>query len=320
MKKTTTRLLLLLALLPAALPCAAQRAARSAADSELLKYIRSEGADAACGVCLAAAQRQAEKADADRLKRRTVGMALVPGGKYRVGSPQGVGDPDEKPAADVSLDAFYIDRNEVTLGDYVQFARATGGNYPEWLKPGGRYNIATGTDKYYRRLDGLIKTCDNCPVFGVTWEDAGAYCAWKKRRLPTEAEWEAAARAGSAETYAFGESELLAGTYAWLEDNSGEVPHPVGTRKANKFGLNDMQGNVWEWVADFYGKTYYEDRPSRDPQGPRLGEEHIIRGGSWASDADSGRPANRAANKKPNDDIGFRCAISESELSKEPGL
>ena len=318
MKITLARVLLGFSLfLQAAAPGAAQP---FSADSELLNYIRGETADPACGVCLSAAERHSEAAARERRQKLTAGMALVPGGKYRLGSPAGTGDPDEKPAAEIDLPAFYIDKNEVTLGEYMQFARSTGGSYPEWAKPEGKYNIATGTDKYYSRLAGLTKTCDKCPVFGVTWEDARAYCRWKKRRLPTEAEWEAAARGGSDEAFSFGSSSAGAEVYAWLETNAGEVPHPVGTKKPNKYGLWDMHGNVWEWVADFYNKAYYAGRPARSPQGPDAGAEHVIRGGSWASDAYSARSGNRAGTPKPNDDIGFRCVVAESELSKEPGL
>lgn len=299
-------------------PLAAQRARY--ANSELLNYIRGDNTDPACGVCLTAADRHIEATTLERLQKRVTGMALVPGGKYLLGSPAGTGDPDEKPAAEINLSAFYIDKNEVTLGDYLHFARSTGGSYPEWSKPEGKFNIKTGSNKYYRRLEGITKTCDNCPVFGVTWEDANAYCRWKKRRLPTETEWEAAARGGSKEAFSFGPSETGAEAYAWLETNSGEIPHPVGTKKPNKYGLWDMHGNVWEWVSDVYNKAYYAARPARNPQGPDSGTEHVIRGGSWASDAYSARSGNRAGTIKPNDDIGFRCSLSETELSKKPGL
>jgi formylglycine-generating enzyme required for sulfatase activity len=304
--------------LACAAPAAAQGRARAAADSELLNYIMGEGADPSCGVCLGAARRHMEDLARERLLKKTAGMAFIPGGPRRLGSPDGLGDPDERPAAEIKLSPFYIDKTETTLADYTAFARATGGNYPEWLKPEGKFNLVTGTEKYYRRLDLLIKTCPSCPVFGVSWDDAQAYCKWKKKRLPTEAEWEAAARAGSDEAYSFGAS-TAAETYAWLETNSGETPHPVGTRKPNKYGLSDMHGNVWEWVADYYNKDYYATRPTRDPQGPETGQEHVIRGGSWAFDAELARSGNRASTKRPNDDIGFRCAASEAELTREPG-
>lgn len=306
----TVRLLLLLLL---AAPLGAQPAPFG--DSELLNYLRSPASDPACGVCLNSAVKFFSDRAKAELEKKTAGMALVPAGAYRLGSPDGVGDPDEAPGADVVLDAFYIDRTEVTLGDYMAFVKATGGNHPEWLKPGGKFNYETGADPYYRRLAGVIKTCGRCPVFGVTWENAKAYCASRARRLPTEAEWEAAARAGSAGKYSFGDSPAAAGDYAWYEVNSGETPHPVGQKKPNKLGIYDMHGNVWEWTADIYYAGAYASRPRRNPPAQQTGgREAVIRGGSWAFDADSMRSGNRASTRKPNDDIGFRCAVSESEL------
>ena len=297
-------------------PLAAQRATRSAADSELLNYIRADNSDPACGVCLNAARKHKEDAAREKPPRIPAGMASVPGGVYRLGSPEGTGDPDEKPAADIKLSSFYIDKTEVTVGAYLKFSSATAGNYPEWKKPGGKFNLETGSDKYYQHLEGITKSCPSCPVFGVTWEDAAAYCRWNKKRLPTEAEWEAAARAGSAAAFSFGNAPEDAKAYAWLESNSGAGPHPVGIKKANKYGISDMHGNVWEWVADRYDKAYYELRPSIDPQGPEKGKEHVIRGGSWDFDEDAARSGNRASTDNSNDDIGFRCAVSESEFLK----
>ncbi len=319
MKTTPIRLILFFSsaaiLLPS--PAHSQRRAGAATDTELLEYMRGSGADPACGVCLNSANKSAENAIREKLLKKAAGMALVPADTRRLGSPEGVGDPDEKPAAPITLDAFYIDKTEVTLGDYTKFSTAASGNYPEWMKPGGKFNIYTGTDKYYRRLAGLIKTCGDCPVFGVSWADASAYCRWVNKRLPTEAEWEAAARAGSDGLFSFGNSPDAAGSFSWNETNSGGVPHPVATKKPNGYGLSDMNGNVWEWTSDFYGRKYYGARPSRNPAGPPLGDEHVIRGGSWAGDADSSRSANRAGTSGPNDDIGFRCAVSEAELLKE---
>lgn len=300
-------------------PLAAQSVSRGAAESDLLNYIRGDNAVPACGICLNSALKHLENAEQEKLLKKTAGMARVPGGIHRLGSPEGTGDPDEKPAADIKLSSFYLDKTEVTIGNYAQFTRVTGANYPEWQKPGGKFNLATGSDKYYQHLEGLTRTCPACPVFGVTWEDAAAYCRWNKKRLPTEAEWEAAARAGSSDAYSF-KAPDKAEDFAWLQTNSEKAPHRTGTRKPNKYGLSDMHGNVWEWVSDFYDKTYYAQRPYKDPQGPLKGDEHVIRGGSWDFDADSARSGNRASTDSPNDDIGFRCAVSESELSKEPKL
>ncbi|MDO8803629.1 MAG: SUMF1/EgtB/PvdO family nonheme iron enzyme [Elusimicrobiota bacterium] len=316
--KITISGLILLVLFSAA-PLAAQRQTQSAAESELLRYIRGESADPACGVCLSTARRHLEDSAREKLSKRAAGMAKVPAGEYKIGAEKGKGEPDELPRHAVRLDAFYLDTREVTIAEYQDFVKATRGNQPEWAKPGGKFNLETGKDKYYRRLEGLIKSCPSCPVFGVFWEDADAYCRWKNKRLPTEAEWEAAAAAGSPNKYSFGDSDADAGDFSWSETNSGEIPHKAGSKGPNALGLYDMHGNVWEWVQDFYGKTYYEGSPKKNPKGPETGRDHVIRGGSWASAADEMAVTNRASYTKANDDIGFRCAVSESDLLREPG-
>lgn len=307
-------------LLLLAAPLAAQRQTQSAADSELLRYVHSENADPSCGACLNAARSYSEGVAREKLLKMTAGMAKVPAGEYKIGAIKGTGEPDELPRHTVLLDAFYLDKREVTIAEYLEFVKTTGSNQPEWSKPGGKFNLETGKDKYYRRLEGVIKTCPSCPVFGVFWEDAAAYCRWKNRRLPSEAEWETAAAAGSPNKYSFGDSEADAGDFAWNETNSGETPHKSGSKGPNALGFHDMHGNVWEWVQDFYDKTYYSSGLKKNPKGPESGRDHVIRGGSWASAADEMAITNRASYGKANDDIGFRCAVSESELSRGPGL
>ena len=301
-------------------PLRAQFPGRDIARSELLKYIQGESADPACGVCLKAANSHFEDIARKKILKLTAGMAKVPAGDYKIGSEKGRGEPNEQPRHPVLLDAFYLDQREVTIAEYQEFVKATQGNHPEWAKPGGKFNLETGGEKYYRRLGGLIKSCPSCPVFGVFWEDAAAYCRWKNRRLPTEAEWEAAASAGSPNKYSFGDSEADAGDFSWNEKNSGGVPHKTGGKGPNALGFYDMHGNVWEWVQDFYGKTYYAESPRKDPKGPETGRERVIRGGSWASAPDEMAVTNRASYAKANDDVGFRCAVSESELTREPGF
>ncbi|MDD5209490.1 MAG: SUMF1/EgtB/PvdO family nonheme iron enzyme [Elusimicrobiales bacterium] len=313
--KTTFTLLSLWLLLTGAADCFAQRASRG--DSELISYIRSGTADPACGVCLGSATKYFKERHAGELAKKTAGMALVPAGEYRIGAEKGKGEPDELPMHAVSLDAFYMDKTEVTLADYLTFAKTTGGNYPEWAKPSGKFNLETGKEKYYRRLEGLIKDCPSCPVFGIFWSDAAAYCAYKKRRLPTEAEWEAAATGGTSVKYNFRDSTADAGNFAWFAANSGELPHKTACKSPNAFGMYDMNGNVWEWVSDFYGRNYYQASPRRNPKGPETGKEHVIRGGSWASDADEMASTNRASYGKANDDIGFRCAASQKDILAE---
>lgn len=279
----------------------------------VISYIGSPEAGKTCGACLASADAfLAEKRQAD-LREKTKDMAYIPAGEYLTGSSEGEGEPDEHPRRKVRLGAFFIEKYEVTIADYMKFAADTGDNYPEWSKPGGKFNIDTGGESYYKRLSVVLKTCGTCPVIGVTDKNAAAYCKSKNRRLPTEAEWEAAARGGSDAEFSFGDSPARIGDYAWYDGNSDQKPHPVGSRKSNKYGLYDMHGNVWEWVSDMYDKEYYGKSPKMDPV-QTIGRESVIRGGSWSFDADSLRSANRASTYKANDDIGFRCAVSESAI------
>ncbi|GEM_PF-1658161 len=297
-----------------AYPSPALTAGRDNQGSELLRYIQSEGANPACGVCLGAAQKYFSDKEKSEVAKLTGGMVRVESGRYRLGSPDSIGDPDEHPSEEIALDAFYIDRAEVSIKDYMQFVTASGANHPEWAAPNGRFNMTTGTKDYYKRLSTLVKACTSCPVFGVSWENANAYCHWKKRRLPTEAEWEAAARAGTGDPYPSGLLPVGTVAYAWILDNAKSVPHPAAQKKPNRLGLYDMYGNVWEWVGDFYDKDYYARRSITNPDGPKTGKEHAIRGGAWSSDMYSARPGNRASSRDANDDIGFRCAVSETAL------
>jgi formylglycine-generating enzyme required for sulfatase activity len=299
-----------------AVPAAPQPAPVRGLNEEKAAFIVSPAGAAACGGCLASADDFLLQKRVTALKNRTAGMALIPGGDYKIGSPQDLGDPDEHPRHDVQLPAFYLDAREVTIADYMKSVKATQANYPEWGKPGGKFNIQTGAYPHYRRVSGLIDTCPSCPVIGVTAQDAAAYCERAGKRLPTEAEWEAAARAGSDAAFSFGDSAAAIDAYAWYEDNSGGLPHPVGSKKPNAFGLYDMHGNVWEWTSDFYAKGYYAASERNAPTGPAAGRENSIRGGSWAFDADSLRSANRASSSRANDDIGFRCAAGKAELER----
>ena len=145
-------------LLACAAPLCAQFS-REHSKSDLIDYIQGAGANPACGVCLGAANKYLDDKEKDEIAKLTAGMAYIPTGRYKLGSPATIGDPDEHPVEEIALDAFFIDKTEVSLKDYKQFTKATSANQPEWDIPGGRFNLATGSKDYYKRLAPLIKTC-----------------------------------------------------------------------------------------------------------------------------------------------------------------
>jgi len=189
--------------------------------------------------------------------------------------------PDELPA------------HEVTLSEY-------------WI---GKYEV---TDAQYREQGS-----DNRPVTNVSWRDADVFCRRNGWRLPTEAEWEYAARAGSRTAWSFGDDEKALGEFAWFRENSGMGLHPVGTKEPNAWGLHDMYGNAWEWVNDWGGP--YKAEAQVDPNGPSTGVVHVLRGGAFGGTPRYLRSAFRIRNQPSNRFrfIGIRCARG---LSPPPPL
>jgi formylglycine-generating enzyme required for sulfatase activity len=215
---------------------------------------------------------------------------------------------DDQPAHLVYIDSFWMDKYEVTSEKYARFAEATGRRKPfHWV--GGK--IPAAMEKF--------------PVYNVTWDDAVAYCKFVGKRLPTEAEWERAARGGVEKTMFPWGNELAQqrGRQGGEESDSAEssakrarygYPNgaaPVGSYAPNGFGLYDMIGNVWEWVNDWYDQYYYSITPDKNPPGPESGLYRVIRGGGW-SDYDERILAlyyrNFTNSDLPSNTVGFRCA------------
>jgi len=260
------------------------------------------------------------------------GMVLVyiPAGEFTMGSDS---DASAKPAHTVYLDAYWIDRTEVTNTMFTAFIAATG-YQTDAVKQGGGYVFTDGDWQYVKgpswkhphgrgtNLDGL----GDYPVVEVSWNDAAAYCQWAGRRLPTEAEWEKAARGTDGRTYPWGEQppagnllnfadQNLPVSFADTNTNDGyQFSAPVGRfpEGASPYGVMDMAGNVWEWVADFFSDTYYQESPASNPPGPASGDARVLRGGSWGNDLVEVRTFFRRGHSAdvPSDRLGFRCAAS----------
>lgn len=204
---------------------------------------------------------------------------------------------DETPIHKVNISKpFYLSKYEVTQEEWYKVM----GNNPSHFKS--------------EKVGGNSR---RHPVEQVSWYDVQQFIKklnakeGRKYRLPTEAEWEYAARAGSSEDYCYGPNKKLLGAYAWYYNNSGDKTHPVGQKKPNKWGPYDMHGNVYEWCQDRYDKKYYAKSPGTDPQGPSTGSDRVYRGGSWNLNARYCRSVYRNYDS-PNyrhGDLGFRLVF-----------
>jgi formylglycine-generating enzyme required for sulfatase activity len=221
-------------------------------------------------------------------------MALVPAGEFRMGS--WMGEADEQPERRVYLDAFFMDKHQLTVGQYAKFLEATSHTAPpEW-------NIMS------RAMH------QNRPIVNVDWADATAYCKWVDKRLPTEAEWEKAARGTDGRVYPWGNEPptRFHGNMKKEVWNNHMGLTQVGSFEDGKspYGIYDMAGNVWEWVSDWYDPDYYRTGPLRNPTGPPAGDYKVVRGGSWGSGPEGLRAADRETHLPSFQGFGtgFRCA------------
>jgi eukaryotic-like serine/threonine-protein kinase len=257
------------------------------------------------------------------------GMVAVPAGTFTMGSPEGEGYPDEQPRHEVTLSAYCIDRTEVTVGAYAACV-AAGACRPALL-------TVNWTNYSARQVKVASPWCNRMdrpdhPINCVDWDQAAAYCTWEGKRLPTEAEWEYAARGSDGRVYPWGNgvpsmtrlnmrrSELVMMAKRELTESWGvmhdgddgwETTAPVGSypEGASPFGALDMAGNVWEWTADWYGS--YAPQAETNPQGPSTGTSRVYRGGGCTtSDTSKARTANRRwiPPTARDYDRGFRCA------------
>jgi formylglycine-generating enzyme len=238
-------------------------------------------------------------------------MILVPAGPFPMGVPAGDrdGGRDEYPRHQVDLDAFYIDKHEVTNGRYRQFVKATGHRIPQHPKNQAR-TLWKG--------DQVSEAVAERPVVNVDWHDAAAYCAWAGKRLPTEAEWEKAANGTEDRRFPWGNVEPTAKHLNFNQQWIGEKTlMPVGSYEAGKspYGVYDMAGNVWEWVADWYDPAYYEKSPAKNPPGPGTGTDKVLRSSGWAVETPLVRIFTRVKSDPliRNESTGFRCAMDAAK-------
>lgn len=234
-------------------------------------------------------------------------MILIPAGPFLMGSNDGL--PNERPEHTVTLNAFYIDQFEVTAGRYQKFIESAKHDLPP-----------TWDDEAAHAMGDL-------PAVGMSWMDAAAYCKWAGRRLPTEAEWEKAARGTDGRRYPWGHMQPFVdiANYnrgVWVSEaitlvpvNSGlegmSVRHGLKEGGKSPYGLFHMAGNAAEWVADWYERDFYQKSPDKNPIGPASGEKRVMRGGSWADLPTALRVTARFSAEPDFEErtIGFRCAV-----------
>lgn len=245
-------------------------------------------------------------------------MVLVPEGNFPMGVPSGArdGGVDERPNHEVFLDTFYIDKYEVTNGRYLQFITDTGHRSP---------HHPTDSTKNLWQGNTMPESVIDLPVINVDWYDADAYCKWAGKRLPTEAEWEKAAKGPNEWRFPWGDVEP---TDKHLNYNQttwrGEATLvPVGIYEAGKspYGAYDMSGNVWEWVADWYDAGYYAKSPDRNPKGPQTGGFKVLRSSGWQGETPQARVFTRIKSKPldRNHSTGFRCAKDTEKTAEGQG-
>ncbi len=261
------------------------------------------------------------------------GMAQLPGGRFAMGSPDATHH-DQRPVHQVSLAGFWLDTQQVTNRQFAQFVKSTGyettaeqrGQSLVFDSIQGRWREVAGANwRHPRTANDSLVGKEEYPVVHVSWYDATAFAAWAGKRLPTEAEYEYAARAGLSDClYPWGREPTPAGVrmangwQGWYpqedrgHDGSKGLSR-VGIYPPNRWGLYDMAGNVWCWCGDWYATDYYGQSASRNPAGPATDVERVRRGGSWLSSANHDGALlvahrDHAPPETTTNHTGFRCA------------
>ena len=289
----------------------------------------------------------------------TFDMVLIPSGDFMMGSPANEDDrrKHEGPRHKVKLDSFYLCTTETTIAIFRAYYQETAIAKQDFAevetaqkeKSQNKANMDAITGPTVIYGDVTMGYGDNHPAIGLTWHNAATFCKWlsiktgKPYRLPTEAEWEYACRAGSKDQYYFGNDAKQLKEYAWYIDSSDGETSPVARKKPNAWGLYDMLGNVCEWVSDFYNPTAYQEaarkNPAVNPKGPKetkKGQVHVARGGDYYSEAKELRCAARSFEQPywrdgdpqfpksqwwlpEMDIIGFRVALSAERKDQISG-
>ena len=254
------------------------------------------------------------------IKTKTgIEMVDVPGGWFEMGSEKG--GSDEKPVHKVWISPFLMDVYEVTQDQFKKYQLPDPSHFKDPNNPLEQINWTDAA--IYCNERSLAEGLEPC-YDEETWDcnfDANGY------RLPTEAEWEYACRAGTSAEYSFGNNKAKLRTYGWCVDNSSGKTHTSGQKESNPWGLYDMHGNVAEWCNDLYADNYYSQSPDKNPRGPKEGRERVLRGGSWKSSAETCRSAYRSSDPSiddtclASDAIGFRCVRNAPDnVSSEPKM
>jgi formylglycine-generating enzyme required for sulfatase activity len=256
-------------------------------------------------------------------------MVVVPSCGFIMGSTDDREDGtnnNERPKHFVFLDSFMIDAREVTNGEFAEFVEATGyvtdaeKQGKGWIWDEGWREQQGANWRHPKGPSSDIENIMDHPVVQVSWNDAHAYCNWRQKRLPTEAEWECSCRAGTSTRYSVGDTidHGDANYFGTGEIDRWEGTSPVGSFPPNPWGLYDMHGNVWEWCRDFYDEDYYKSTLQHNPMNQTKSPYRVMRGGAWDYCPTGMRSAKRGGDlpTSAGDARGFRCAVSVGPEAK----